>query len=90
MSTPAAAPVNTVNIPKITAAQLIAAVTWVVTQAVAFGWLDSGTAQLVVSITGAVLPMILMIADAILRHGRAPIAAAAITNGAVVKHTLVS
>lgn len=57
--------------PDITPAQVIAAITFIVAQIVARGLMDNETGQLVVQIAGAVVPVAWMVADAIIRHGRA-------------------
>lgn len=78
MSTPSAAPVS-VQIPSITPQLVISAVTWIITQAVAFGILNTGTAQTVVAVGGIVIGAAFALASA-LHLGRvhaAAIAAAA-------------
>jgi hypothetical protein len=62
--------------PDITPAQIVSAIGFIAAQAVAFGLLDEGTAQLIVSIGGTAVPLIWTIADAIIRNGRAKVAAA--------------
>jgi hypothetical protein len=59
------------TMPDITPAQLLAAFTWVVAQAVAYGYLDSLKSQLVLSIGSTVITAAWKIADAIIRQGRA-------------------
>lgn len=72
---------NNITLPDITLAQITAAVTWVVTQFVAWGWVDNDQAKWMLSLAGMVLPAIWMVADAIIRHGRSKIAAAAVSSG---------
>jgi hypothetical protein len=57
--------------PDITAAQVLAAVTAIAAQAVAWGVMTAGTSALLVSIAGTVLPAVWAIVDAVIRHGRA-------------------
>jgi hypothetical protein len=59
------------TMPDITPAQLVAALTWVVAQAVAFGYLDTQRSQLVLSVGSTVIAAAWKIADAIIRNGRA-------------------
>lgn len=56
--------------PDITAAQLVAALTWVVAQAVAFGWIDGKSSQVILSVGATVLAAAWKIADSIIRNGR--------------------
>lgn len=56
--------------PDITPAQLLAALTWVVAQAVAFGWLDGKSSQVILAVGATVLAAAWKIADAIIRNGR--------------------
>ena len=56
--------------PDITAAQLVAALTWVVAQAVAFGWVDGTSSQVILSIGATVIAAAWKIADSIIRNGR--------------------
>ena len=51
--------------PSITPQQVIGAVSAVVTQLVAYGVLDKGTAQLVVSVGGIVIPAVFMLATSL-------------------------
>ena len=69
------------QLPDVTQAQILALLTFVAGQAVSYGLLDSGKEQLVVSIGSIVVASVLKIADAIIRNGRAQIAAAQITTG---------
>jgi len=59
------------TMPDLTPAQLVAALTWVVAQAVAFGYLDTQRSQLVLSVGSTVIAAAWKIADAIIRNGRA-------------------
>jgi hypothetical protein len=56
--------------PDITPAQLVAALTWVVAQAVAFGWLDTQRSQVILSVGATVIAAAWKVADAIIRNGR--------------------
>lgn len=58
------------TMPDITPAQLVAALAWVVAQAVAFGYLDTQRSQLVLSVGSTVITAAWKIADAIIRQGR--------------------
>jgi hypothetical protein len=69
------------NLPNITQAQILAIVTFVAGQAVAFGLIDSKREQLVISIGSIAISAAWKIADAIIRNGRAQIGAAQIANG---------
>lgn len=58
------------KMPDITLAQLTAALTWVVAQAVASGLVDNSQAQLILQIGSTGLSAVWVIADAIIRNGR--------------------
>jgi hypothetical protein len=64
------------SMPAITPAQIGAVLTFVVSQAVAFGWLDPGKGQTYVAIGGIVVSAAWKIADAYLRGQRAVAVAA--------------
>ena len=64
------------KLPDLTPAQLVAALTGVVAQAVAYGWLDTVRSQLVLSVGSTLITVGWHIADAIIRHGRAQAVAA--------------
>ena len=64
------------RMPDVTPAQLVAALGWVVSQAVAFGWLDTMKSQLVLSAGSTVIFAAWKIADAVIRSGRAKAVAA--------------
>jgi len=64
------------TMPDLTPAQLVAALTWVVAQAVAFGWLDTRYSQVILSVGSTVIVAAWKIADAIIRNGRAKAVAA--------------
>lgn len=66
------------NITKISPAQIIAAISFVLGQVVAYGILSSQTEQLIVSVATIVLPGILMIADAVIHHAYAKVNVATI------------
>lgn len=59
------------SMPSLTPAKIIAVITFVVSQAVAFGWLDTHRSQLLLSITGTVVAAVWPFADAYLRGERA-------------------
>ena len=69
------------QLPNITQAQMLAVITFVAGQAVSYGLLNPGKQQLVVSIGSIVVASAWKIADAVIRNGRAQIAAAQITTG---------
>lgn len=56
--------------PDLTPAQLVAVVSWIVAQAVAYGYLDARYQQLAVSIGATVLASVWHLADAHLRGKR--------------------
>jgi len=57
--------------PDITPAQILAVITAVLAQVVAWGVIDGSTAQIVVGIAGIVLPAVWALVDSVIRHGRA-------------------
>ena len=57
--------------PDLTPAQLVAAFTWLVSQAVAYGWLDTRFSQIVLSAGSTLIALGWQFADAHIRHGRA-------------------
>lgn len=64
------------TMPDLTPAQLVSALAWAVSQAVAYGWLDTVRSQLVLSIGATVITAGWHIADAIIRNGRSQVVAA--------------
>ncbi len=58
------------KMPDITQAQLLAALTWIVSQAVATGWVDSNIGQKWLQIGSSVIAAAWVIGDAILRSFR--------------------
>lgn len=62
--------------PDITVAQMIAAVSWVIAQALAMGVIDKDQSQLFLQIASTGIAAAWVIADAIIRQGRAKAAAA--------------
>lgn len=60
-----------VRLPDITLVQIVAALGWVVTQAIAMGFLDNDQGQVVVQIGSSVLAAAWMIGEAVIRNGRA-------------------
>ena len=61
------------TMPDVTPAQGVALLTWVVSQAVAYGWLDTRYSQIVLSVGATVIVAAWKIADAIIRNGRSRI-----------------
>lgn len=59
------------KMPDITPAQIVAVLGWIVAQAVAFGYLDKGTGQILVSSGATIIAAAWKIADAYLRGQRA-------------------
>lgn len=57
--------------PDVTPAQVIAAITAVVGLFVSQGYVDGHLAQLITGVAAIVLPLVWVVADAIIRHGRA-------------------
>jgi hypothetical protein len=64
------------RMPDITPAQLTAVLGWAVSQAVAYGWLDTRFSQVVLSAGSTILFAAWKLADAIIRNGRAKAVAA--------------
>ena len=64
------------RMPDVTPAQCAAVVGWIVSQAVAYGWLDTRYSQIVLSAGGTLLFTGWKIADAVIRNGRAKAVAA--------------
>lgn len=63
--------------PDITQAQILSALTWFAGQAVAIGLVDNDTAQWVLQLTTTALTAGWVLADSVIRHGRAKAVAAA-------------
>lgn len=57
--------------PDVTPAQILSVVTFVVTLAVGNLWIDSHTGKLITDLAAVIVPAAWMVADAIIRHGRA-------------------
>jgi hypothetical protein len=57
--------------PDITPGQIAALITWLVMQAVAFGWVDNDQAQVLISGGSTVVVAAWKVADALLRGNRA-------------------
>lgn len=68
------------KMPDVTPAQIMAIVTFVASQAVAYGAISSQTEAVVLSVAGTVVAAALKIADAIIRNGRAQVAAAQVAK----------
>jgi hypothetical protein len=64
------------TMPDVTPAQLVAVVGWIVSQAVAYGWLDTRYSQIVLSAGSTILFAAWKLADAVIRNGRAKALAA--------------
>jgi hypothetical protein len=62
--------------PNTTQNQVLALVTAIIAQCVAFGIIDNTKAQGFISIAGIAIPLVWIIADSIIRNGRAKVAAA--------------
>jgi hypothetical protein len=62
--------------PDITPAQVLAFIAFIVAQCVAFGWIDGTAQQSILSAVGTALPVAWALADAMIRRGRANVAAA--------------
>ena len=60
----------TLKTPDITQAQLLAALQWVVGQAVIMGLVDNDTSTLVLQIGNTAVSAVWVIADALIRNGR--------------------
>jgi len=67
--------------PNVTLAQAIAALGWVITQAIAMGWLDGDKGQLFLQLGSSIIAGLWMVGDGILRAGRNRARAAAIQAG---------
>lgn len=64
------------TMPDVTPAQVLAFVQWIVSQAVAYGWLDTRFSQVVLSAASTIVAFGWTWADAHIRHGRAQALAA--------------
>lgn len=73
-----------ISLPDITQAQAAAALTWIVGEAVTMKFVDAERSKVILSVGLTVVAAAWKIADAVIRNGRAKIAAAAIANGAQV------
>jgi len=71
-----------VSLPDVTPAQILAALLWIASQAVAFGWLKSMPSQVVLSGAATVIATGWKLADSHLRVGR--VTALAASNAAAV------
>jgi hypothetical protein len=69
------------NLPDVTAAQVLAVIAFVVAQLVAYGVIDGTVQQAVLSAAGTVVPAFWALADSIIRHGRNNARAAIIVAG---------
>lgn len=59
------------NTPDLTPAQVLSALAVIGTEAVDAAWISGQTEQILVGVAGIVVPLGFMLADAIIRHGRA-------------------
>lgn len=57
--------------PDITPAQVLSLITFILTLLVSNLWINSGTAKLVTDMAAIIVPAAWMVADSIIRHGRA-------------------
>lgn len=73
------------KMPDITAAQILAGITTVVGLFVSQGVITNGQEKLITGIAAVVLPLVLVAADAVIRHGRSR----ALAPSAVVAPTVV-
>ena len=69
--------------PDITAAQVIAALTWVAAQAVAAGWVDNDAAQHWLQLGSTIVASVWLVADVLLRGSR-NIRAASEANAGII------
>lgn len=69
-----------IRMPDITLAQIVAALGWIVAQAVSLGFIDDELAKVVLSTAVTVVSAAWVIGDAWIRHGRSKIVAAAIAS----------
>ena len=74
--------------PSITGAQILAVVQFVVGFAVARLWITNTTAQMVLQVASVVLPVVTVLADAIIRHGRVAALVAQIDHEAAAAERL--
>jgi hypothetical protein len=72
---------TSIKLPDITLAQILAGVSFIVGQAVTMGLADSETSKFILSLATTVITAAWVVGDAVIRHGRSKIAAAAITAG---------
>lgn len=66
------------KLPDVTKAQVIAFVSWVVTQVVALGWIDNNTGAIIVQAASTLISMVWIIMDGYLRGKRNEVRAASI------------
>lgn len=69
------------KLPDVTTAQILAVVTFVVGQLVAYGLLDDETSKVALSAAAAIVPAVWQLADAMLRGSRNKARAALIAAG---------
>lgn len=63
-------PPGQLSTPDVTVAQIGALVTFIVAQAVAWGWIHDASGQKLVALGGIIIPVAWKISDSIIRHGR--------------------
>lgn len=71
--------------PDITPAQIIAGISTVIGLLVTDQWIDGRLGKLLTGLASVLVPVGFLIADAVIRHGRAKIEAAKVAANAVVK-----
>lgn len=71
------------NMPDVTLAQVLALVSFILGQAVTMGLADQETTKFILSLATTVITAAWVVGDAVIRHGRSKIAAAAVTVGQV-------
>lgn len=66
--------------PSISQAQIVAVLTWVVSQAVAYGAIDNEQSKIILSLAASVIGAAWLFADGWRHHGNAKVKAAAIAS----------
>jgi hypothetical protein len=70
-----------VKLPDVTPAQVLAVITFILTQAVAYGLIDGTVQQAALSAAGTIVPAVWAFADAFLRGKRNEVRAVALAAG---------
>jgi len=75
------------RVPDITLAQILSGIAWIVGQGVAMGAIDSNTSKFILSLATTIVSAAWVIADSVIRHGRAtgPVAAAIASPGDTIE-----